>query len=68
MKLIGLMTKYIFFSLSDDNTIIKWDPNSLDSSKLFDLDSFATDIDFLPGTRGINDVIAISFADGSFRI
>jgi len=54
--------------LSDDNTVLKWDPNSLESSKLFDLDNFATDIDFLPGTRGINDVIAISFADGTFRI
>lgn len=33
-----------------------------------DLESFATDFDFLPGTRGINDIIAFGFADGSIRI
>ena len=38
------------------------------SSKLCDLDSFATDMDFLPGTRGINDLLAIGYSDGSLGI
>jgi len=33
-----------------------------------ELDSFPTDLDWLPIIKGINDVFAIGFIDGSYRI
>ncbi|CAD8115923.1 unnamed protein product [Paramecium primaurelia] len=54
------------YSLSDDYTILKWDPNSLESSKFVDLEGYGTDFDFLQGQRGSTDLLAIAFSDGSF--
>lgn len=33
-----------------------------------DLQKYPTDMDWMPGTRGVNDVFAIGYADGSFEI
>ncbi len=33
-----------------------------------ELDLFPTDLDWLPMTKGVNDVFAIGFIDGSFRL
>ena len=33
-----------------------------------DLDNFATEMDCIPGIKGANDLFAIGFADGSFKL
>ncbi len=33
-----------------------------------ELDQFVTDTDWMPGTKGVNDLVAIGFADGSYKL
>lgn len=33
-----------------------------------DLENYATDLDWVPTSKGLNDSFAIGFVDGSFRI
>lgn len=33
-----------------------------------DIDSFAVDHDWTPLTKGVSDLAAVGFADGSFRL
>ena len=40
----------------------------LQVSKFMDTENFATDMDWMPGTKGVNDLFAIGFADGSFKL
>lgn len=57
------------YSISDDNVIYKWDCNTLQNEKFFELDSFPTSIDWMPaGNKGVNDIVAIGFSDGSFKL
>ncbi|EAR82753.3 intraflagellar transporter (macronuclear) [Tetrahymena thermophila SB210] len=57
------------YSISDDNVIYKWDCNTLQNEKFFELDSFPTAIDWMPaGNKGFNETVAIGFSDGSFKL
>eukprot|EP00357_Protocruzia_adherens_P036295 CAMPEP_0115012696 /NCGR_PEP_ID=MMETSP0216-20121206/24908_1 /TAXON_ID=223996 /ORGANISM="Protocruzia adherens, Strain Boccale" /LENGTH=748 /DNA_ID=CAMNT_0002381837 /DNA_START=628 /DNA_END=2874 /DNA_ORIENTATION=+ len=56
------------FSVSDDNTLWKWDLNGENSQKLMDLDAPPTDIHWMPSSRGANETLAVAFSDGSFRL
>jgi hypothetical protein len=33
-----------------------------------ELDSYPTDFDWLPMTKGVNDMFAVGFVDGSFKL
>jgi hypothetical protein len=33
-----------------------------------ELEQYVTDTDWMPGTKGVNDLVAIGFADGSFKL
>lgn len=54
--------------MSDDNIIYKWDSNSTTATKFLELDKFATDLDWLHMAKGIYDLFAIGFVDGSFKL
>lgn len=56
------------YSASDDNTIWKKDMKTNQTTKFMDLTKFPTDMDWQPGTRGVNDTVAIGYADGSFEL
>ena len=55
-------------SISEDNTILKWNTNTNQATKWLDLDSFAVDHDWVPINKGISDTLAVGFADGSFKL
>jgi len=55
------------YSISDDKLIYKWDLTSPTPSKLLELDSYPTDIDF-PISKALSDCFAIGFGDGSFKL
>lgn len=55
-------------SISEDNTILKWNTNTNQASKWLDLDSFAVDHDWISNSKGSSDLLAVGFADGSFRL
>lgn len=55
-------------SLGEDNAIYKWNVNTNDSSKWMDLDSYAGDHDWIPLVKGVSDLVAIGFTDGSFKL
>ena len=63
-----IFPKSCLFSISDDNTIMKWDINTNQATKFMELDNYSTDIDWLPITKGINDIFAIGFVDGNFQL
>jgi len=56
------------YTVADDNVIMKWDMKSNQVSKFMDLESYATDSDWQPGAKGANDLLAVGFADGSFKL
>jgi intraflagellar transport protein 80 len=33
-----------------------------------ELDQYPTDMDWVPGTKGVNDMFALGFADGSYKL
>ena len=33
-----------------------------------ELDNYATDMDWIPGTKGTSEMFAVGFADGSFKL
>ena len=55
-------------SLSEDNSILKWNTNTNQATKWLDLDSFAVDHDWVPISKGVSDTLAVGFADGSFKL
>ena len=55
-------------SIGEDNIIYKWNTNTNQNTKWLDLETYATDHDWTPQTKGTSDVVAIGFADGSFRL
>jgi WD40 repeat protein len=59
--------RLIFVSISDDKLIYKWDLTSPTPSKVLELDSYPTDIDF-PISKALSDCFAIGFGDGSFKL
>lgn len=56
------------FSLGEDNVIYKWNVNTNENTKWMDLDSYAGDHDWIPLVKGVSDLCAIGFADGSFKL
>ena len=57
------------YSASDDMSIIKKDMKNEQTSKFnAEMKKYPTDMDWMPGTRGVNDIFAIGFADGSFEL
>jgi len=46
----------------------KWNTNTNQATKWMDLDSFAIDHDWVAHTKGSSDLVAIGFADGSFKL
>ena len=58
----------LLLSISEDNTILKWNTNTNQATKWMDLDSFAVDHDWVPINKGSSDTLAVGFADGSFKL
>jgi len=56
------------YSAADDNTVLRKDIKTDQVSKFLDLTKYPTDMDWMPGTRGVNDILAIGYADGSFEL
>jgi len=56
------------FSAADDQLIHRKDMKTDQAAKFIDLTKYPTDMDWMPGTRGVNDQFAISYADGSFDL
>jgi len=54
--------------LGEDNVIYKWNVNTNENIKFMDLDSYAVDHDWVPLVKGVSDLVAIGFADGSFKL
>ena len=56
------------FSIGEDNSILKWNINTNQANKWLDLDSYAVDHDWVPNNKGASDLLAVGFADGSFKL
>jgi intraflagellar transport protein 80 len=56
------------FSVSDDNTVLKWDINGEHDSKIMDIDVPVIDMDWLPSGKGANEIVALACNDGSFKL
>lgn len=56
------------FSISDDQTMLKWDINGEPDSKVMDIEIPVMDMDWLPSGKGANEVVAIACSDGSFKL
>jgi hypothetical protein len=59
------MNNEIYYS-GDDKCVYKYSPINKEKTKFMEFDSHPIDLDWLPITKGVNDVFAIGFADGSF--
>jgi len=57
----------IFFSC-DNKSIYKYTTGKQEQHKFMDFDSQPTDIDWLGPTKGLNELFAVGFADGSFML
>jgi intraflagellar transport protein 80 len=55
-------------SIGDDNIMYRWNTVTSQATKFLELDSFATDHDWITSAKGSGDAFAVGFADGSFRI
>jgi intraflagellar transport protein 80 len=55
-------------SIGDDNIIYKWNINTNQTAKLMELDSFSTDHDWVPHSKGSSEVFAVGYIDGTFKI
>jgi intraflagellar transport protein 80 len=56
------------FSVSDDQTMLKWDINGEADSKIMDIDVPVMDMDWLPSGKGPNEIVALACSDGSFKL
>ncbi len=56
------------FSVSDDQTMLKWDINGEPDSKVMDIDVPVMDMDWLPSGKGAAEVVALACSDGSFKL
>ena len=56
------------FSVSDDQTMFKWDLNGEPESKVMDIDVPVMDMDWLPSGKGPNEIAALACSDGSFKL
>lgn len=66
MNLRGIT--FFYFSVGEDNIVYKWNTNTNEAAKFIDLDNFATDHDWTPQSKGTSDLLAVGFADGSFKL
>ncbi len=46
----------------------KWNVNTNQATKFMDLENFSTDIDWAPMVKGASELVAIGYADGSFKL
>lgn len=46
----------------------KWNVNTVQTTKMLDLEVPAIDIDWAPMAKGTSDLFAIGFSDGSFKL
>lgn len=53
---------------SGKTTHDKWNVNTGTGTKWLELDSYAIDHDWMPFTKGVSDLAAIGFADGTIRL
>ena len=65
---VGWTNSGELFSVSDDQTMLKWDINGEPESKIMDIDVPVMDMDWLPSGKGTNEVVAIACSDGSFKL
>ena len=56
------------WSISDDNTIWKWDAQGEPEQKIMDIDFNVLAMDWYPNAKGSNEVLAVACADGSFKL
>lgn len=64
------LTRYLLtnYSLGEDNVVYRWNASSGQATKWMDLDSPAVDHDWIPYSKGASELVAIGFADGSFKL
>lgn len=55
-------------SVGEDNVIYKWNVNTNEGAKWIELDSYAGDHDWIPQSKGSSDLLAVGYADGSFKL
>lgn len=65
---VGWTNSGELFSVSDDQTMFKWDMNGEPDSKVMDIEVPVMDMDWLPSGKGANEVAAIACSDGSFKL
>ena len=65
---VGYSNAGELFSVSDDQTVLKWDQNGEFDSKIMEIDQPVVDMDWLPSGKGANEVVALACSDGSFKL
>ena len=65
---VGWSNMNELFSIGDDQQIWKWDINGEAESKVMDIDAFVISMDWFPVAKGNQEVLALSCADGSFKL
>jgi len=54
------------FLAGDNKIVYKYNSSENDNIKFMEFEDYPTDLDWLPITKGVNEVFAIGFSDGSF--
>lgn len=65
---VGWSNNNELFSVSDDQTVWKWDVNGEPESKVMDVEGYVICMDWFPTAKGSNELVALGCSDGSFKL